>query len=175
MDSWACWIVESAVLMYLKYESEDQRPIDLMRWSSMRALAADVAAPIRKEWPVIPLSECPAQCRSCLSISRNRDLVRALPFSMMNNGSLDLQAKVEFLMDKYVDNCWIGHTVLLVRNNLMSIPLRNGSVFDCFKVRTAWLSCIARSLKHRLHSGSNDDLQVNSAHLRNPKRPLRTL
>uniref|UniRef100_A0A8W8LKM7 Retrotransposon gag domain-containing protein n=1 Tax=Magallana gigas TaxID=29159 RepID=A0A8W8LKM7_MAGGI len=41
--------VESAVLMYLKYESEDQRPIDLMKWSSMRTLAAEVAAHMRKE------------------------------------------------------------------------------------------------------------------------------
>lgn len=91
--------------MYLKYESEDQRPIDLMRWSSMRALAANVTAPIPKELPVILLSACPARCMSCLSISRNRDLVRALPFSMMKNGSLGLQTKVEFLMGKYVDNC----------------------------------------------------------------------
>lgn len=50
------------------------------------------------------------------------------------------------------------------------IPLRNGSFFDCFKVRTAWLSGVARSLKHKLHSGSNNDLQVNLAHLRNPNK-----
>ena len=64
----------------------DQRPRALIEESSMPALAAEVAAPVRKLWPEYKDATMPASVRTSRTRAINRGFVNGEPSLKQKNG-----------------------------------------------------------------------------------------
>ena len=152
-----------------------RRPSPL--WSSKRALHAEELAPMRNECPWNRVESNPSLWRTCLTWKRKVALLKALPDSSKNSGSVGAFLSVNSVprLFTYFRKDVKGHSFELLFNliNWLLIPCLNGSVIDAFRCNCTWLSINVKSPRHRWVVGSNSWwLMVSSHQRKNPKKAV---
>lgn len=157
------------VRIYAVNAEDFQRPKVWMKESLSPALAAVVAAPIRKLWPLNEESSIPADLKAWRNDWTRRGRERVAPSWNTKSGPGD-----EGRMAKYPNIAATGHKVSPVAPMWSTVPAPKGSVLDCFR-RTA--RCVGATWESTATSrGANIsslkapcDGQVSSPALMNPK------
>ena len=125
----------------------------------------------------VPLEPGRVLWRTCLTWKRKVALLKALPDSSKNGGSVGafLSLNSVLRLFTYFRKDVKGHSFELLFNliNGILIPCLNGSDFDASRCNCTWLSINVKSPRHRWVVGSNSWwLMVSSPQRKNPKKAV---